>query len=525
MNIRIARLAATTSMILPLAGCLVGPDYNRPPPVSPPAAQYKELPGWTAATPADAAPKGDWWTDFHDPLLDQLEPMVQISNQTVRADYEDYQQALALVREANSQLYPTIGATSSVTRSRGNGGGGISSGISSPTTTVGGSGISSPTTTSVSTGSSVRTSHIVESSGSVEATLTWDLDVWGKIRRTIEENEDTAQSSEADLANATLSEQVLVATTLINLRTTDANIDLLTKTVEEYKEFLRVVSNAVEAGYALYPPSDEIQARTQLENTQASLIALGVARAQYVHALAVLVGKNPEELDIPHSTAMPALPQIPVGVPSTLLERRPDIAAAERTMAAQNAAVGVAIAAYYPDISLSASYGFEQSPLDGLLRAANNVWSVGAAGSETIFDFGARDAEVDAAKAAYRSAVATYRGTVLSAFQGVEDNLAGLRILADQARVLDDAVRDARHGTQIALNEFQAGTVDYTTVATAQATQLTIEQSALTVQQSRLVDAATLIGDLGGGWSDAQLHDAQHPNAPVQQDTHLAAEH
>jgi NodT family efflux transporter outer membrane factor (OMF) lipoprotein len=487
MNIRTPRLIAIISMALPLVGCLVGPDYHRPPPASPSPAQYKELSGWTAATPADTAPKGDWWTDFHDPLLDQLEPMVQVSNQTVRASYEDYQQALALVREADAALFPTIGATGSATRSR-NGGG------------IGSSG-----------GGGFGNSHTVVSSGSVEATLTWDLDVWGKIRRTIEENADNAQASEATLANATLSEQVLLATTMINLRTTDANIDLLTETVGEFKEFLRVVSNAVKAGYSLYPPSDEITARVQLENAQASLIALGVARAQFAHAIAVLVGKNPEELDIPHSTAMPALPQIPVGVPSTLLERRPDIAAAERTMAAQNAAVGVAIAAYYPDISLSASDGFSQTPLSGLLRAANNVWSVGAAGSETIFDFGAREAEVDAAKAAYRSAVATYRGTVLSAFQGVEDNLAGLRILADQAQVLDAAVHDATRGAEIARNEYQAGTVDYTTVATAQATQLSDQENALSVQQNRLIDAATLIGDLGGGWSSTQLHDAQHP--------------
>jgi NodT family efflux transporter outer membrane factor (OMF) lipoprotein len=493
MNIRIARVTAFTSMALSLTGCLVGPDYHRPPPASPPPAQYKELPGWAAAAPADAAPKGDWWTDFHDPLLDQLEPMVAISNQTVRADYENYQQALALVQEANASLYPTIGATGSVTRSRGGGsGGGGSSG------------------TSTGTGASLGSSRSVVTEGSVAATLTWDLDIWGKIRRTIEENADNAQASEATLANATLSEQVLLATTLINLRTTDANVDLLNRTVEDYKEFLRVVSNAVEAGYKLYPPSDEISARVQLENAQASLIALGVARAQYAHAIAVLVGKNPEELDIPHSTAMPALPTIPIGLPSTLLERRPDIAEAERTMAAQNAAVGVAVAAYYPDISLSASDGFA-GPISGLLKAANNVWSVGASGTETIFDFGAREAEVDAAKAGYRAAVATYRGTVLSAFQGVEDNLAGLRILADQAQVLDAAVRDAKRGTEIARNEYQAGTVDYTTVATAQTTQLTDEQNALTVQQSRLMDAATLIGDLGGGWSSTQLHDAQHP--------------
>jgi NodT family efflux transporter outer membrane factor (OMF) lipoprotein len=292
---------------------------------------------------------------------------------------------------------------------------------------------------------------------------------------------------------------------------TDANIDLLTRTVTEYTEYLRIVSNAVKAGYSLYPPSDEVTARVQLENAQANLIALGVARAQYMHAIAVLVGENPEDLDIPHGTTLPTLPQIPIGVPSTLLQRRPDIAAAERTMAAQNAAIGVAIAAYYPDLSLSAAFGVSQAPLGSLFQAANEVWSIGATGTETIFDFGARSAQVAAAKAAYESAVATYRATVLSAFQGVEDNLAGLRILAQQAAVLDAAVGDAKRGAAIARNEYQAGTVDYTTVATAQATELADEESALAVQQSRLVDAATLIGDLGGGWSEAQLHSAQRP--------------
>lgn len=256
MKIRAAQ-TVIISLALPLAGCLVGPDYHRPPPVSPPAAQYKELAGWTAATPADAAPKGDWWTDFHDPLLDQLEPMVQVSNQTVRADYENYQQALALVNEADAALFPTVGVTGSVTRSR-NGGG--------VTGTTG--------TGSVGAGSG----HSVITQGAVEATASWDLDLWGKVRRTIEENEANAQSSEAVFANATLSEQVALATAIINLRVTDANVDLLKRTVTEFTEYLRVVSNAVEAGYSLYPPSDEIIARTQLENAQASLIALGVAR-------------------------------------------------------------------------------------------------------------------------------------------------------------------------------------------------------------------------------------------------------
>jgi NodT family efflux transporter outer membrane factor (OMF) lipoprotein len=469
---------------LTLSGCLVGPDYQRPQAAVPP--QYKELPGWTAATPADAAPKGDWWTDFHDSLLDQLEPLVAVSNQTVRQDYANYQQALAEVRVASSQLFPSIGVTGSVSRS----------------------------------GSQSRTSSALQGSrvinaGSVEGTASWTPDLWGSVRRLIEENSALAQADEATLANATLSEQTLLATTVIELRLADAGIDLQQKTVDAYRESLRITEAQGAAGITATPPSAIITARVALETAQANLIGLGVARAQYAHAIAVLVGKNPEELEIPHSTAMPSLPVIPVGVPSTLLQRRPDIAAAERTMAAQNAAVGIAIAAYYPSLSLSASDGFSQSPLHQLFQAANHVWSIGADSTETIFDFGERQAQVAAARAAYEGAVASYRGTVLSAFQDVEDNLSGLRILADQAQALDIAVRDAIRGTEIALAEFKAGTVDYTTVAQAQQTQLSDQQSALSVQQSRLLDAVSLIGALGGGWSDGQLHDPRHLEQPV----------
>jgi NodT family efflux transporter outer membrane factor (OMF) lipoprotein len=254
-----------------------------------------------------------------------------------------------------------------------------------------------------------------------------------------------------------------------------------------------------------------ITARVALETAQATLIGLGAARAQYAQAIAVLVGKNPEDLDIPHSTVMPTLPAVPPGVPSTLLQRRPDIAAAERTMAAQNAAVGIAVAAYYPSLSLSGAAGFSQDPLAGLLHAANHVWSIGASGTETLFDFGARHGEVEAAKAAYEAAVASYRGAVLNAFESVENDLSNLRILAEQAAALDVAVEDAVRGTEIALAEFQAGTVDYTTVAVAQETQLADQQNALSLQQSRLVDAVSLIADLGGGWSNGQLHDPLHP--------------
>ena len=474
-----------------LGACAVGPDYKRPDVPVPP--QFKELPGWSAAAPADAAPKGDWWTGFNDPLLNQLEPMVAVSNQTVRQDYANYQQALAEVTEARSQLFPTFGLTGSATRSGG--------GAGSPA--LGGSN--------------------VVNAGSLEGTASWTIDIWGKVRRQVEQNSDIAQADEATLANATLSEQTLLATTVIELRLADADIDLQQKTVDAYRESLRIVEAQGAAGITATPPSAVITARVALETADANLTGLGVARAQYAHAIAVLVGKNPEELDIPYSTVMPTLPEVPAGVPSSLLQRRPDIAVAERTMAAQNAAVGVAIAAYYPTISLSAADGFSQSPLDGLLRAANHIWSVGANGSETLFDFGARSADVAAAKAAYEGAVANYRGTVLSAFQAVENDLSGLRILAEQSQKLDVAVNDAIRGTQIALAEFQAGTVDYTTVAQAQQTQLGDQQSALSVQQSRLLDAVSLIGDLGGSWSDQALHDPRHPDRPAPADAAVAA--
>lgn len=457
-----------------LAGCAVGPDYKRPD--VPVPAQYKELPGWIPATPADAAPKGDWWTAFHDPLLDQLEPMVAVSNQTVRQDYANYQQAVAEVRVATAQLFPTLGASASFTRAKG--------------ASAGAAG-----------------THAVLNAGALQATASWTPDLWGSVRRLVEENAATAQADEATLANATLSEQTLLATTIIELRLADADIDLQRKTVEALREALRITEAQGRASITATSPSAVITARVALETAQANLIGLGVARAQYAHAIAVLVGKNPEELDIPHGTLMPTLPTVPVGVPSTLLQRRPDIAAAERTMAAQNAAVGIAVAAYYPDVSLSAAGGFSQSPLNGLLRAANLVWSIGATGTQTLFDFGERTAKVDAAKAAYEASVAAYRGAVLSAFQDVENDLSGLRILAEQAQALDTAVSDAVRGTQIALAEFQAGTVDYVTVAQAQQAELSDQQSALSVQQTRLIDAVALISDLGGGWSESQLHD------------------
>ncbi|MEW9570835.1 efflux transporter outer membrane subunit [Rhodanobacter sp. Si-c] len=476
-------LAATLTLLL--GGCMVGPDYHRPAVAMP--AQYQPLPGWTAAAPAAAAPKGDWWTMFNDPLLNQLEPQVSVSNQTVRQSYANYQAALAQVQVARSALFPTIGISGSGNRQR--------SAIGATSTTSSGASRLSP----------------ISTSGSLEGNVSWAPDLWGKVRRTLQENKANAQASAATLANATLSEQTALASAVIELRVTDASIDLLQQTVDAFKEYLRVVGNQAAAGTV--PPSDLISARTQLENAQSSLLALGIARAQYVHAIAVLVGKNPEDLQIPHDGTLPTLPGVPLGMPSTLLQRRPDIAVAERQMAAQNAAIGVAVAAYYPSLSLSAADGFSQSPLAGLLHVANHVWSLGADVGETLFDGGERHGEVAAAKANYEAAVANYRGTVLTALQGVEDDLSGLHILTRQAGVLDDAVRDATRGAEIALNEYQAGTVDYTTAATARATQLSTQQDALNVRQQRLLDTVSLIGDLGGGWSADQLSAAPQAGA------------
>jgi NodT family efflux transporter outer membrane factor (OMF) lipoprotein len=520
----LARVACIGALGATLAGCMVGPNYHRA--SAPLAAQFKEQPpdGWAKASPSDAAPKGDWWTEFHDPLLDQLEPQVAVSNQTVRQDYANYLQAVAEVKVARAQLFPTLGLSGSVTKAGGPGYSGTSvvnstttgtgtTGTGTTGTGTGTTGTGTGTTVTTGTGTTTGRGNVRGgvTSATLEGTASWTLDIWGQVRRLVEENSAIAQSDEATLANATLSEQTLLATTVIELRVADANIDLEERTVKAYGDALRITQAQGNAGITATPPSAVITAQVALETAQANLIGLGVTRAQYAHAIGVLVGKKPEDLDIARGTTMPTLPTIPIGVPSTLLERRPDIAAAERTMKAQNAAIGVAVAAYYPTISLSAAGGFQQSPLAGLLHSANHVWSLGANGTETLFDFGERHAEVQAARAAYEAAVANYRNIVLTAFEDVENDLSGLRILGEQAKAYDTAVRDATRGTDIALAEFKAGTVDYTTVAQAQEVQLSDQQNALGVQQSRLLDAVSLIGDLGGGWSASQLHDPDDP--------------
>jgi NodT family efflux transporter outer membrane factor (OMF) lipoprotein len=309
--------------------------------------------------------------------------------------------------------------------------------------------------------------------------------------------------SAAVLANATLSAQATLATDYVKLRAQDALIVLLKQTVAAYERSLKITENQVDAGVA--SPLDVITARTQLEAAQAQLIKAGVARAQYEHAIAVLVGKPPANLRLAPGPLTAKIPEIPVGIPSTLLQRRPDIAAAERSMAQTNANIGVAYGAFYPDLTLSALAGFSASPLKDLFSAGNSLWSLGADAVGTLFEGGTRKASVSAAKAVYDQSVATYRQTVLTAFQQVEDALSSLRILARQAAAEEATVRDAEQVVQIALNEYQAGTQAYTAVVSAQVTLLASRQTALAVQQDRLLASISLIQALGGGWERTDL--------------------
>jgi len=462
--------AVCAVLVLAVAGCKVGPDYSRA--TAPAAPAFKELAGWKPIAPRDGIDRGAWWSVYDDPLLDTLERQVEVSNQNVKAAEAAYRQALELVREARSSLFPVLTAGPSVTRSQSGG-----------------------------SGSSALFSRGPQTSYSLEGTASWDL--WGKVRRQVESQAAAAQVSAADLANAKLSAQGSLATDYFDLRAADSLVRLLRDTLVEYNRSLKITQNQYDAGTA--SRADVITAQVQVESAQAQLVAAGVARAQYEHAIAVLTGHPPADLTIPEAPLTSTVPVVPPGVPSALLERRPDIAAGERTMAEQNALIGVAVAAYYPDITLSGLFGFAGDPLSKVFSVANRVWSLGASASETLFEGGYRPAATAAARAAYDEAVANYRQTVLSAFQQVEDELSDLHILQDQARAEDATVAAARRAVDVTLNEYQAGTVAYTSVITEQTQLLSAQQTALSVQQSRLVASVALIQALGGGWDSAQL--------------------
>ena len=471
---------------LSLAACAVGPNYRRE--AAPVPTKFKELKGWKLATPSDALDRGDWWAPYRDTKLDFLLRQVEVSNQTVAAQAAAYQQARAVIREAQATLFPTLTANYNYSRTRRGPNVGGTSGFSAGSS--GGAGGSSG-------GGTYTTTITPELSGS------WELDVWGKVRRQIEANASAAQASAADLANVKLSQQAMLATAYFNLRAANSLRDLLKRTVTEYKRTLSIVQNQFKAGYSV-TSGDVATAQAQVETTQAQAINVGVQRAQYEHAIALLIGRPPAELTIARHDLTGAIPRIPMTVPSTLLERRPDIADAERTMQQENALIGVAEAAFYPDISLSGVLEWiGKNPLP--FNVASEVWSLGAAASEPILEGGLRTAELDAARAVYWQSVANYRQTVLAAFQQVEDELAAIRILTLQRGVQEAAVKNERTAVDVYLNQFQAGTVAFTTVVTAEVTLLADEETVLTTRQNLFLASVSLIEALGGTWDTTLL--------------------
>lgn len=498
---------ALTALSLLLASCEVGPDYHRPAAIE--SAGYKELAGWKPGTPLDTIDRGAWWSIYRDPTLDGLERQVAVSNQNLASAQAAYEQAQTVVQQARANFWPTLTLSPSVTR-QSFGGGARGSGS---TFTIGG----------VSTGGGGGSRGSTSTIYSLQGGASWEPDLWGRIRRTVEGNVAAAQASAADVSSAKLSAESTLATAYFNLRAEDALARLLRDTAAQFARALQITQNQYAAGVAAR--SDVITAETQLETVQAQLIAVGVQRAQDEHAIAVLAGRPPSTLSIPPGTLAARVPVVPAGVPSALLERRPDVAAAERTMKQQNAQIGVQLAAFFPTVTLSANYGYQGGPLGSLISAANRVWSLGAAGSETLFAGGLRTAAVAQARAGYDQSVANYRQTVLTAFQQVEDQLAALRILEQQAAAETIAVRSAERAVSIALNEYRAGTAAYTAVITAQETALTDEVTLLQIQQSRLVASVALIEALGGGWDTSRLPskgELQHwnpilPSGPIMQ--------
>ena len=468
-----------TSLVFTLAGlllvssaCMVGPNYKRP--AAPQTPAYKEpLPeGWKEAQPNDGAIRGKWWEVYNDPQLNALEEQVSISNQNVLAAEANFRAARYAVRIARAGLYPTvsIGPSIGVSRSSGGTGGGSTSG--------------GPTS--------------VSGLYSLLASASWTADIWGSVRRGVRASEATAQADFALLENARLSYQSELAEDYFDLHGTDGDIDLLDRTTKSYEEYLTLTQNRYKAGVA--SGGDVALAQTQLDTTRAQLIDLGVARAQFEHAIAILTGKPPSAVTVTAALLKTPPPAVPVEVPSTLLERRPDIAAAERTVAAANEQIGIAVAAYYPTLTLSATGGFEATNIVKWFSLPSQFWSLGAQLPEVVFEGGKRRAQVSMTEAQYDATVASYRQAVLTAFQQVEDNLAALRILAEEATAVDRAVKAAEDSLTIAIYQYKAGTVNYLTVITAQATALADEKTAVDLLTRRLTSSVLLIQALGGGW-------------------------
>jgi NodT family efflux transporter outer membrane factor (OMF) lipoprotein len=483
----LSRLTAAVLLASTASACMVGPNYHRPTVTTPPA--FKEAKGWEPAQPSDAADKTDWWTVFGDPVLNGLEARVAVSNQTLAADEAAYRAAHAIVAEDRAALYPTVTLGGSGQREF-TGAGAIASKTASAT------GANTGGITARPQGST---------SVNYEPTLgaTWAPDLWGSVRRTINSAKATAQADAALVANARLSMQTELATDYISLREYDQEKRIFDAEVAAYTRSLEVTQNQYRAGNAAQ--SAVLTAQTELQTILASDQDLARQRALMEHAIAVLVGVAPADLTIPPGEWNLKLPEIPTVLPSTLLQRRPDVAEAERDAASANELIGVQVAAYYPTLTLTADGGFQSNQLANLFNTSNFVWGIGASVSETVFDGGLRGARVRQYRAQYDEAVATYRATVLSAFQGVEDNLAAQRIYGGELDKLKAAADAAILNQTVSLNEYNAGTVDFTTVATAQVAALQAQVSELAVEASQLATAVSLIEDLGGGWKTADL--------------------
>jgi NodT family efflux transporter outer membrane factor (OMF) lipoprotein len=460
MTCRLSAIALAAA----LCGCAVGPQYEVPTAASP--ATFKEAEGWTPAAPADALERGPWWTLFGDPVLNELAAAVEVNNQNVALAAAQYAQARALVAEQRAALFPTVALNGSGSRS---GGGGETRAANSYRVNIGGS---------------------------------WEPDLWGSLRAGVTGAQASAQASAADLAAARLSAQGELVANYIGLRQADVERQILDTTIRGYERVLQITQNRVNAGVTA--KSDLLQAQTQLFNARADLLTVVRQRAVYEHAIAVLLGRAPAEFSLSPASWSVVVPDVPLGVPSTLLLRRPDIAAAERDVAAANANIGIARSAYFPSLNLSASYGYGNSQVGGLFSASNSLWSLGLSAAQTIFDAGAIAARVEQTKAARDAAIARYRQTVLAAFADVEDQLAATRALAQQQELRRQASEAADQVEQQMENRYRAGQVNYTEVVSAQVTALSARRALIQVQADRQTTAVALIQSLGGGWRSSQ---------------------
>jgi NodT family efflux transporter outer membrane factor (OMF) lipoprotein len=456
-------------LLLLLSGCAVGPDYKRPD--APTSAEFKEATdAWKQAQPSDEIARGTWWEIFGDPLLNELTAKVDISNQSLAASEAQFRQAQAAINVARAPFFPTLDANASITKSR------------SPTGLTGGT-----------------TAGRILTQRSASLAANWELDLWGSIRRGIESAEASANASAGDLAAARLSLQAQLVTNYFALRLLDVQKKLLDDTVDAFRKSLELTNNRYNVGVAA--KADVVQADAQLKAALVQGVDLGVQRAQLEHSIAVLTGAAPSQLTIAPAPAYKAeLPMIPPGLPSALLERRPDVAAAERRVAAANAQVGVAKAAYFPQLTLGANSGFRSSDAATLFTIPSYFWSIGPALAMNLFDAGLRRAQTAQAMAAYDATVANYRQTALTALQDVEDNLAALRILEEEAKLEQDAVDAARQSLELTVNQYKAGTVSFLNVVTVQAQLLAEERNAVNLVNRRLAATVALVRAIGGGW-------------------------